>query len=87
MKFLFKLTNGLFDCPDLMGYLMYRVPSGRTTQNDCFVNGNSSLLCMENCPTTRMCKLANDRSIDVFEVVLLDIKDILLEFELETIFR
>jgi len=36
---------------------------------------------MVNCSVTRMCKFANDQGIDIFEVILLDIKAILHGFE------
>ena len=81
MKFLFKLTNGLVDCLALMGNFMLRVPVKRTRQNDSFVIGKYSLLYTPNCLVTRMWKYANDRGIDVYDVVLLDNKATLIDFE------
>ena len=85
-KFLFEVTNDLFECPLLVGYLMCRVPVRRIRQNDSFEIGNYLLLYTANCPTTRMCEFALDRGIDVFEIALSEIKAILLEFEWGTAF-
>ena len=42
---------------------------------------------MVNCTIMRMCKFTNDRGVDIFDVVLLDIKAMLFEFERGTIFQ
>ena len=41
---------------------------------------------MANCPTTRTCKFANDRGVDVFEIDLMATEAVLLGFGCETVF-
>ena len=65
----------------MMGFLMYRVLVRRTGPNHSFAIGNYSSLYIPSCSTTRVCKFANHRDIDVFEVVSLEIKATLLGFK------
>lgn len=64
---------------------MFRVRVRRTKQNLSFASGNYSSLYTANCPTARMCKFANGRDTDIFEVDLMEIKAKLLRFESGTL--
>ena len=66
----FYLVSGNGVIVATIGNFTHRVFVTRTRRNDSFVTENYSPLHTEKCPITRMCKFANDRGTDVFEVIL-----------------
>jgi hypothetical protein len=72
--FIYKLINGLIDCPDILKLLNFRVPAKILRSNLMFSPDTHRSVYGTNSPVDRMMSICNSLDIDFFHVSLATLK-------------